>query len=537
MKRLTLFLFTLIWHETNAQSFSIKWSDKFNLTSGIFSNNIYIKSLPATNGNIISLFGKIKSAGLNNDYILVKFNEKPEVTGQIALEYPTSTKESFIDIVKLKNNFYIIRIRYSTKDNAEVLLNKLNIEKLKIEPAEKKIMDIDESGTRNTIIQMGPEEMYRHDLDISYSSDSSKLLLAYEPRQKKKDAKSIQVAVVSDNLEKVYTYNYEWTEAYNKVDITNMDVDNYGNAYIGYNIYEKSFDREFVKSDGDKIPSYTTYMNVITDAKTKTTYSFNNKGKFIHQPALGYNDKMEVVLLGLYKEKYNGRITGVFSSEPVISAQTKTLSNLKFTPFPSDLLELMDNDNRGKSSGNNPGLDNDFRPGYVVSVSDGVNHLIIEYFEITRTGANREFVNFIKGDFLVSTFQTNGKVFFQRLPRNQQTQNQVSSTNISSANAFTPTYFEDKLLLFYNDDEKNVTKNINEKPEKFQTESKSVLTAAVMTHDGKIITRKIVYSHKDINGYVSNLRFTEIKENTYVVFAFDPGNFKHGIKIGLLAIK
>src|SRR6185436_5735098 len=124
MKRLTLFLFTIIWQETNAQSFSIKWSDKFNLTSGIFSNNIYIKSLPATNGNIISLFGKIKSAGLNNDYILVKFNEKPEVTGQIALEYPTSTKESFIDIVKLKNNFYIIRIRYSTKDNAEVLLNK-----------------------------------------------------------------------------------------------------------------------------------------------------------------------------------------------------------------------------------------------------------------------------------------------------------------------------------------------------------------------------------------------------------------------------
>src|SRR6185503_16317439 len=160
-------------------------------------------------------------------------------------------------------------------------------------------------------------------------------------------------------------------------------------------------------------------MNVISDAKTKTIYSFSNNGKFIHQPVIGYNDKKEVVLLGLYKEKYNGRLSGVFCSEPVISAQTKTLSNLKFTPFPSDLLKLIDNDNRGKSSGNDPGLDNEFHPGYIVSVSDGVNHLIIEYFVVNRHATTRELINFVIGDLLVSTFQANGKVFFQRLPRNQ----------------------------------------------------------------------------------------------------------------------
>jgi hypothetical protein len=538
MKRMTLVLLMFIWHETTGQSFSIKWSDKFNLTSGIFTNNIYIKSLPAPDGNILSLFGKIRSGGFNNDYLLVKFNSKPEITGQLELKYPTSTDEAFIDVVKLKNNYYILRVKYKSKDNGEILLNKLNIEKMKIEPAEKKIMDIDDSETRAGIISLRPEEMYRFNLDVSYSADSSKLLLTYEPRLRRKDEKSIQLAVLNDNLEKVYTLKHQWTEPYKKVDVTNTSVDNYGNAYIAYNVYEKSFEKEYVRSDGDKIPAYTTYMVVFSDSKTNKTYSFNNKGNFIHQPGLGYNDKMEVVLLGMYKDKFNGRITGVFQSEPVNAVKTTTLANFTFTPFPTDLLELADKDDQGKSGGHKPGLDNDFRPGYIVSVSDGVNHLITEFFEIDITGTpNDQFIKYKKGDFILATFLTNGKVSFQRLPRNQQTMNAVSSTNITASNSFTPTYFRDKLLLFYNDDEDNINKNMNEKPGKFQTESKSVLTAAIMTHDGKLTARKVVFSHKDIDGYVSNLRLTEIKDDVYVVFAFDPGNFKHGIKVGILTIK
>src|SRR6185436_18456136 len=117
----------------------------------------------------------------------------------------------------------------------------------------------------------------------------------------------------------------------------------------------------------------------------------------------------------------NGRVTGVFRSEPVAAAQGKTLLNVVFTPFTADLLALIDKDDQGKSSGSKPGLDNDFRPGFIISLSDGVNHMIAEYFDIDYSGAYNESTRYTKGDFVVTTFMPDGKVIFQRVPRHQQT--------------------------------------------------------------------------------------------------------------------
>ena len=533
MKILFPYVFLFFCVSTGAQQFSIKWSKKFAITSGIFSNNVYIQSLPTGNGTTISLFKKIKSFGMANDYILVKFNTQPDVEKQAELNFPDGGREGLIEMVKLQNNFYLVKYRISSKESADIVISKLNPETLTTEGPEKRIGTIDDLGSASSSIE---KMILDPALYTSYSSDSSKFVIAFEPDQKRKENKKMQVMVFNNNLLKVYSKFYEWNNPSNKVYIPNISIDNTGRVLVLYNIYEKDFEKELLRSDGEKIPSYTSHLLVV-DENGVASSDINSNGKFIHNASIAYNEKKQPLLIGIYKEKNNSRLTGVFRAAVNPGQSNKTVSDINFTPYPQDLLDKADKDNQGKSSGKNPGLDNNFHTNYVVCVSDGINHMISEYFDIDSKGANNEFTKFIKGDFIITTFQANGKPEFQRLPRYQQTMNSVSSTNISQAGSYTPDYFNDKLVLFYNDGTENINKDLNEGPEKFSGEKKSALTVAILSHEGKLQKRKLVYDHSGMDGYVTNLRFTEIKENQYLIFAFKAGNFKHGMMVGTLLIK
>ncbi|HEY5773908.1 MAG TPA: hypothetical protein VIS75_14830, partial [Chitinophagaceae bacterium] len=252
MKILFPYIFLLFCVSTGAQQFSIKWSKKFAITSGIFSNNIYIQSVPTGNGTTISLFKKIKSFGMANDYILVKFNTLPDVEKQAELNFPDGGREGLIEMVKLQNNFYLVKYRMSSKESADIVISNLNPETLTTEGPEKKIGTIDDLGSASSSFE---KMILNPALYTSYSSDSSKFVIAFEPDQKRKENKKVQVMVFNNDLLKVYSKFYEWNNPSNKVYIPNISIDNTGRVLVLYNIYEKDFEKELLRSDGEKIPS------------------------------------------------------------------------------------------------------------------------------------------------------------------------------------------------------------------------------------------------------------------------------------------
>jgi hypothetical protein len=535
-KKLLIIFLVLSVFNLKAQQFSVKWSQKFALTSGIFTNNRYLKSFAAPGGTVITLFRKIKSSGFDNDYIVVKFNTQPDIEKQLELDYPVNGKEGLIDVIKLKDKFYLLQYRYTEKDNAQVFAVKLNPETLAKEGEEIKVTDIDDTDSKGNIKALGIGTIYSFDPDVSYSTDSSHLMIFYEPFQRRRDTKKAEVIVFNQNLEGVYRKAYEWTDNVAKVALMNYFVDNDGRAYLFYNVYEKNVYVNVVTGDGDKIPGYNSYLTVI-DAKTVNTAKINAEGKFLHNISLGYDKNSEHTLIGIYRNRHDGRLSGAFRAGVNVDNDIN-ISALEFTPFPEDMLEKVDRDGQGKKDGKNSGLDNDFELGYVISTIDGVNHMIVEYFDkVSKKVDEFTVTRYTKGDFIVITVSPENKIEFQRLPREQRTSNEVTSTNITKHGSYTPVYFKDKLLLFYNDDEDNIMKDINEKPEKFYSEKKSALAVGIMTHKGKLINRRMVYSHSAMDGYVTDLRFTEVKPNTYLVFAYKSGNYKHGIMIGILTIK
>jgi hypothetical protein len=516
---------------TAGQQFSVRWSDKFKYNNGLRHKNEYIKTISAEEGTVVSIFRVTKSNSYDRDYELLQFDGQPALKGQTELDYPPNGKEGFVDIVKMKGVNYLLEYSYTSKDAIELYATPFNLNSFQQGENRKKIADLDNRDAQTTTpsLGVGGRVYSMYDLTILYSSDSSKLLLYYEPERKKKDRKNMQFVILDQQMQQLKYLQHEWTESFNKVLTTGLSVDNYGRVYLLYNVYEKSVEREFIRSDGEKIPSYTTHL-LTFDRSGQSTHSFDSEGKFIHNGNIGYTAEGKIILIGLYKDRYNGRISGVFRSAVPDPGETK-IAGIKFTVFPTELLQKIETDDQAKSNGSRPGLDNGFDAGYTVSVSDGVNHMIAENFDVDKGS------RFAKGDMLVTTFLPDGKINFQRIPRFEQTVNINASFNLVSANSYRPEYFEDKLLLFYFDAETNLARSLNLPPEKFADERKSALVAAVLSHDGILLSRKLVYTHVGLGGYATDLNFSSIAKNKYIVYARQSAVFKAGALIGILSIK
>lgn len=516
------------------QQFAVRWSDKFKYNNGIRHKNVYIKTIAAEKGTVISIFRVTKSNVHDQDYELLQFNEQPEMKGQTELDYPANGKEGFVDIVKMKGANYLLEYSYTSKDAIELYATPFDLHSFRQGKNRQKIADLDNRGAQTTTpaLGMGGRIYTMNDLAVLYSSDSSKLLLYYEPERKKKDTKNMQFVILDQQMQQIKYLQHQWAEPFNRVLTSGLSVDNDGRVYLLYNVYEKSVEKEFIRNDdGEKIPAYTTHL-LTFDRSGQSTHSFDSEGKFIHQGNIGYTAEDKIIIIGLYKDRYDGRITGVFRA--AAPGDGEKVAGIEFTAFPAELLQKIEIDDQAKSSGSKPGLDNGFDAGYTVSVSDGVNHMIAEYFGSKPLNQSSRDT---KGDMLVTTFLPDGKINFQRIPRFEQTINVNASFNITSANTYRPEYFEDKLLLFYIDAESNLSRSLNLPSERFGDERKSALVAAVLSHDGMLLSRKLVYTHVGLGGYATDLNFSCIAKNKYIVYARQSAVFKSGALIGILSIK
>ncbi len=134
------------------------------------------------------------------------------------------------------------------------------------------------------------------------------------------------------------------------VALYDQDITDDGKVYVALKHYDKEVTRERVRENGERItPSYIYKLFVYSNATEKAKeISFNLDNHFIEGTKLIYDKKGTVTAAGLYKTKYNGRITGAFYA--VFDPNTSEVKNPKMVHFPEELLTLVDKDNFASDS-------------------------------------------------------------------------------------------------------------------------------------------------------------------------------------------
>jgi hypothetical protein len=542
-----LLIFCFLANTIFAQKVTVNWSDKIKSASGITNGGTFLKSIGGSNEAVVAVFGTRAKRGFSFGDLspfpnikLIKLNKQLEVQKELDFEFPANSKRGYLDFVKLNGHYYLISFSIDrsamTMDIYYQLINET---------------DLTLSGTSTQLVNFSladydkSNRIQSSDLQVDYSPDSSKLLFVYEPDLRKKDNKEIVLAVADETMKVLVKGKHSFNELYKKVRLNNSSVDDDGKVYLSYNLYEKDFDRDYIKNDGDKIPGFTTNICILSGSE-KNIYSFASQGKFLHQSSIAYSGENTICIVGLYKDKHNGRITGAFKAN-IDEARKVIGSTVIFTPFPQEILDKVDIDKFGNNGAKKPGLDNDFSIRYTLSsLPSGTIRIITEFHEtFTSSIGQSATVNEVWGDVVIATFNPNASNAEYALISKKQTQTVMAVhyderlfTGYKSVGcSFEPIFYKNKLLLFYNDDEDNIGRDPGKKPEPMTNTKKSMLMMAEIPNKGNLVKATGILSHRDYDGYMTKMDFNSLKENTYSVFAVNIGLFKYGVKVGILTIK
>lgn len=351
------------------------------------------------------------------------------------------------------------------------------------------------------------------DFNLKTSLDSTSYLLFVEPDQKKHDRKNFYFAIFDPNLNKIWDNNVELAVENRFIDIIAYTSKQQDQVFVSYKHYVNEVSRESVAgNDGGRIPSYKSNILIFKKGEQKPTdVHLNLGGKFVHSSNMIYNPKTDrVVLLGMYKNKHNGHINGVFYAE--LDAETKSINNTKSTAFPQSMVDMIKKDGFASKKESDPGLYIPYVALAPVIRDDGsidylLEYRILETVTISNGRSTTTTYRYTYGTIIDAHF-ADGNVAFTRIPK-YQTQ--------TSSNAYLSIYpflYQNKLILLYNDNKDNVDKDLSKSPDGIIMSKRAVLMAATIDEKNQL-SRDVIMDVKGSDNYITNISWiTKIDKNT-----------------------
>ncbi|MEO5647868.1 MAG: hypothetical protein ABIQ56_05865 [Chitinophagaceae bacterium] len=511
-----------------------------------------MKSLPLENQGVLALFAKSKKRGLlsfsrNISLQLLKFNKDLTIAKEVELA-DLEREEAYIDFIRINNHYYFIKQEYIKSDKSLLMQAvELDPKTMKLREA-KTLATYDVSMDENNRGFFGSsKDGFAYKVDLVISPDSTTFGLFYIPSVKRKENVTAQYIVMDENLKKLQSNEYDFGVTEKKMEINTILIDKKGTAYFNYDVYDDKDSKSFKRVNGEKVPAYSSHL-LIMENKKKTDIILDNENRFIKKITLGEDVRGNVSVFAFYKNFYRGNYAGVCRASLQELTTTKTSLPFRFFDFPQDILDKVDNDRQAKNNGDNKGIDTEFEFRTVVRNADNDFHLIMEYdrLQVITTVVNGHTQTTYRryyGDIIVATLHKDD-VVFTRLPKMQESAYGANSGDFllsGGRKQFVYSYdavvYRDKLLLFYNDDEDNVTRDLAKRPDDMIKVKKSAFSCATFNRKGELEKREIVFSHRDMDGYMTSSTLYQVTENTWSLFALNLGFFKYGTKIGKLTIK
>ena len=242
-------------------------------------------------------------------------------------------------------------------------------------------------------------------------------------------------------------------------------IDNNGNIYLSYTEYIKN------------APNMGHIMIFKkTGAPVNKTVSLNGTLKEVKLLASKKGDL--IYIAGTFFEETEN-LAGAYKAS-MTTADFK-LSTVRRSAFTDSLVDQFAKDSWGNTKAKKYGLYPQFNAELIES-GDGIVNLVAEFR--TQVSGTRA-VFYISGSILVVSFG-NTTTSFARIPK---TRTSAGST-IGDSYAFISA--QDKIIIFYNDVEKNISRDINLTPVGSDVYTNAVLVAAIIDRDGLVKREKVL---------------------------------------------
>ena len=524
LKKVTLsILFIALCMAANAQSFNVSWSDNMRLKYD------FDDAVPIGDGKTIVLKlkivrGSIFNGGGSTTPIFMLVNSNTETLKEVELE--VEEKNAVIKgFEKYGKNVFFTYSAYD-KETKNTSIYALKIDQKTLAVVSKTVLGVYESDSRGD----------QAEASYKLSQDSSKILLFVEGPERKKENKKFFVGVFDTDLKKIWAKEIELPILEKFVSIYDFDVTDDSKVYVAIKHYDKEVKRETVKENGDKIPSYVykllAYNNGTAAAKE---IIFNIDNNFIQGTKLTYNKTGNITVAGLYKQRYNGRITGVFYAN--LDANTNEVKSPKMVNFDEELIKLVDKDGFGSDNKKDPGLSSNFRINHILTRPNGSIDLISEFYELkiytttnSQTGRTTTTYRYYYGDIVNTNISKDGKSVFTRVPKNQKFNNSTLFLG------YFPFMYKDKLVLLFNDDKDNVDRDLGKTPDDVNNFKKSVLAAATIDDKGNL-SRQAIFSNDEEDYIALPRNFTKISNESILISSDLIKMFKKRTRFGVLKVK
>ncbi|MCY7292442.1 MAG: hypothetical protein LH615_09705, partial [Ferruginibacter sp.] len=279
-----------------------------------------------------------------------------------------------------------------------------------------------------------------------------------------------------------------------------------------------------------KIPNYT-YNLLKVGKDNEKTITINVENNIIHKMTLHIEPGNKIFVSGLLKKTCMANIHALFYG--YLNTSTNTVDELKIINYGNDIIKAVEVDGWKPVKEGGAGISPFFIPIYTFKRENGAIDIGCEYTNITENTNGRIFFNeYTSGDIINANIATNGKVTLTRVPKNQ-----YNVDHSSYLSAYTINY-KNKLVLLYNDTEKNLTKEISEKPvsiERFGFR-KSILMQLTIDEYGKVTRQKVDGANQD-SFIVIPRSIHKNKDNLFTVKSTNENFFTYKFKLGFLELQ
>jgi hypothetical protein len=344
--------------------------------------------------------------------------------------------------------------------------------------------------------------------DWFFNIDTSNLLfIAESDNDSKKEEYQTHLVSVDKEMNTLWDRTLQFTKTESQVQLLSKELNKKGEVYLLYKIYD---DKKKEKK-GDK-PAYSIELFYIkNDSAEIKKFKLDIKDSFIKSANLKLRDNGEMYCVGLYSNTVGGPTHGIFYMK-LIDDEVVTTTRRNFSD--SDLEKLGSKKTEKDKSGEE-GLNDDFRFKSLVIAKDGStfitvepNYKLVYTYSTGRTTTTS--VTFHSEDIIVIDILPDGEI--AKLNILLKRQESKEGYDFISHSSFT---YEDKIYLFYNEDEDNLNKPIDQK--RRQTTSKYSDYVATMTTIDKngVFERKPLFSHDDTDSILFPNEIRRVNDKKY----------------------
>lgn len=321
-----------------------------------------------------------------------------------------------------------------------------------------------------------------------------------------------------------------------RISITDAVVDNTGNIYLSYKLFDKYRNQRSKKNKkGEKIPAYDTRIITFGLDETEAYVTINDQDKFVRKCDLIYNaTKGKVQAVGTYSIKDGGNLSGVFLTD--LDPASMKAEESKFYKFDKKIISLIKKDGFGQTKDKDPGIEiRTVETNIHIKKNGDIVYIIQPYRYEERyinSGFRNSANNVESGHNIFSIILaqiTDSNILYTRIPRRSNYLSQfgdlIAKTSIRN----------DQVYLLYTDYYKNLERRDDEKPKTMRNPSHSSLVLANVNSEGNYYRSFLKNRAKEENFSLSMSDFQAINRSEYMFTSYIGGLFSNKRNIGTVS--